>query len=606
MQKLASPASVLLIALLVGYLTGRVRSTALAKSTCQDECGSVTIPFPFGIGVGCFLNKWYEIICEGDSIKVPRLKKIGVEVLKISLPYSRNHGDMYTSPSGTIEVRLPIVFSNKKCISNDYRTGWAAPSLDGSPFVYSKDKNKFFVFSCHHQAVINNTGQVLAGCKSECRGANFSDSGICSGYNGCCEMGISSMVLREFGVNFMPEDGLTTGVGDECSYALLAKESWLRPKLTNLHDLKGEGFVLGVLEWGIPSNSSLEVRLSQSCQHCGKGSISVLPNAVHQFYCSPGYIGNPYVANGCQDIDECRDPLFSHCPGFCENKVGSFRCRDTTKLFEIVMRELEKATDNFNDDRILGKGGQGTVYKGMLSDGTIVAVKKSGALDEGKVKQFINEVLILSQINHRNVVKLLGCCLETEVPLLVYDYISNGTLYQYLHEPNEESPVSWEVRLRLAMEIAGALSYLHSATSIPIYHRDIKSTNILLDQNYQAKVADFGTSRSVPLEKTHLTTLVQGTFGYLDPEYFQTSQFTDKSDVYSFGVVLVELLTGQKPICQLRAEEGRSLATYFIISLENNCLFDILDHQILQQAEEEEVAAVAELAKRCLNLNGRS
>lgn len=274
------------------------------------------------------------------------------------------------------------------------------------------------------------------------------------------------------------------------------------------------------------------------------------------------------------------------------------------KLFNY--NELEKATDRFNKDLVLGKGGQGTVYKGMLADGRIVAVKKSIAVDEGKVEQFINEILILSQINHRNIVRLLGCCLEAEVPLLVYEYISNGTLYQYLHEPSEEFPVSWEVCVRLATEVAASLSYLHSAASIPIYHRDIKSTNILLDKNRRAKLADFGTSRSVPLEKTHITTLVKGTFGYLDPEYLQTSQFTDKSDVYSFGVVLVELLTRQKPICSQRADDGRGLAMYFIISMENDQLFNILDRRILQQGEEEEIVAVAELAKRCLHLNGRS
>ncbi|KAI4312856.1 hypothetical protein MLD38_037646 [Melastoma candidum] len=272
----------------------------------------------------------------------------------------------------------------------------------------------------------------------------------------------------------------------------------------------------------------------------------------------------------------------------------------------LTVMDLVVATDNFNKSRALGHGGLGTVYKGMLIDGRIVAIKKSTAVYEGKLEQFINEVVILSQINHRNIVKLLGCCLETEVPLLVYEFIPNGTLFEFLHDANDELPVTWETRLRIATETSGALSYLHSAASIPIYHRDIKSTNILLDEKYLAKVADFGTSKSVSLEQTHVTTLVQGTLGYLDPEYFQTSQFTDKSDVYGFGVVLVELLTGQKPISSSRTEEGRSLATYFMISMEENQLLDILHPQVREQATREDIKRVADLAKRCLHLQGRN
>ena len=277
---------------------------------------------------------------------------------------------------------------------------------------------------------------------------------------------------------------------------------------------------------------------------------------------------------------------------------------EKTKLYK--SKELEKATDKFNENRILGQGGQGTVYKGMLTDGKIVAVKKSKIIDGSKLAEFINEVVILSQINHRNVVKLLGCCLETQAPLLVYEYIPNGTLSQYILDQNEEFPLTWEMRVRIATEVAGALSYLHSSASFPIFHRDIKSSNILLDGKYRAKVADFGTSRSVAMDQTHLTTsLVHGTFGYLDPEYFQSSQFTDKSDVYSFGVVLVELLTGQKPIVLIGWGGGRSLAMHFMQSMEEDCLFDIVDARVAKEGEREAIIMFANLAKRCLNLSGK-
>ncbi|XP_048132539.1 wall-associated receptor kinase-like 9 [Rhodamnia argentea] len=267
--------------------------------------------------------------------------------------------------------------------------------------------------------------------------------------------------------------------------------------------------------------------------------------------------------------------------------------------------DMRRATDNYSQSRFLGQGGFGTVYKGMLSDGTIVAVKKSKTIDRGQIEQFINEVVVLSQVSHRNIVKLIGCCLETKLPLLVYEFIPNGTLSQHIHQQDKDCSLSWEDRYRIACEVAGAIAYMHSAASIPIYHRDIKPSNILLDDNYTAKVSDFGTSRPVPSDKTHLTTAVQGTFGYLDPEYFQSSQFTDKSDVYSFGVVLVELLTGRKPTSFSGDDEGRHLIASFVMLMKENGLSQILDPVVANEAEAGDVLAVAMLAMRCLRLNGR-
>lgn len=275
------------------------------------------------------------------------------------------------------------------------------------------------------------------------------------------------------------------------------------------------------------------------------------------------------------------------------------------KTKHFLAKDLEKATDHFNESRILGKGGQGTVYKGMLSCGMIVAVKKSMQVNEDQLEQFINEVVILSQVDHINVVKLLGCCLETEVPLLVYEFIPNGTLFNLIHNPNTQIHFSWDMRLMIAADIAGALAYLHSSSSVHIYHRDIKSNNFLLDEKYVVKVADFGISRSIAEDRTHFTTNVKGTFGYFDPEYFQSHHYTEKSDVYSFGVVLVEILTGKMPIFY-EGSEGiqKSLAWHFLESVEENKLDVILDPQVSKEERKEEVMVVARIAQNCLKLKG--
>lgn len=654
-------------------------ATKLAKGSCPDHCGNVSIPYPFGMGADhCYLADWFAVDCninKSSGSATPHLRISSMEVVDIQLG-----GTMY------LKVQTFKTFSGG--------VGHMNYTQRGRPFTYSQTKNRFVAVGCNNFASIQSPDDVsvtIGGCMSVCdKTRSVLNASDCNGIN-CCQTAIPSGLDQEFILDISPIDGRMVG---ESASAFLVDTEWFKKNFRM--PIPVDYMVVEALQWQIDSSLFNSLGLSGNAEgsstsptsyHCSNQSaFGNKRSLAFTCSCNPGYEGNPYLPEGCQDVDECADPNLNTCSKRylsyengqsthekmgCKNTNGSYECysikntrlrikgviigvstgvgvpfllisgwgsykvlkkkkmmKRKEKCFKrngglllkqqlfasevnvgnpnlFTSKDLEKATDNFNVNRILGQGGHGTVYKAMLSDGKIIAVKKSKAIGEEKIKEFINEVVVLSRINHRNVVKLLGCCLETEVPLLVYEFIPNGTLFQYLHNRNEDFSLKWDMRLRIATEVAGALFYLHSATTSPVYHRDIKSTNILLDEKYRAKIADFGTSRSIAIDQSHLTTQVHGTFGYLDPEYFRTSQFTEKSDVYSFGVVLAELLTGEKAISSKMVQEAKGLASYFTDSMEEDNLFNIIDNRVLEEGEKEEIIAVANLTRRCLNIRGK-
>jgi serine/threonine protein kinase len=266
--------------------------------------------------------------------------------------------------------------------------------------------------------------------------------------------------------------------------------------------------------------------------------------------------------------------------------------------------DLMHATNNFDSTRILGKGGHGTVYKGIMKNNMTVAIKRCALVDERQKKEFGQELLILSQINHKNIVKLLGCCLEVEVPILVYEFVLNGTLFEHIHGKNKSSQISFGDLLRISHEAAEGLSFLHSYASPPIIHGDVKTSNILLDDNHMAKVSDFGASILAPSDEEQFVTILQGTCGYLDPEYLQACQLTAKSDVYSFGVVLLEILTGQLPLKLEGPDTQKILSSTFLSAMKENNLDTVLVSHVKAQESMELLKWLANLAKKCLDMCG--
>ncbi|KAL5987198.1 Wall-associated receptor kinase-like 14 [Asimina triloba] len=264
-------------------------------------------------------------------------------------------------------------------------------------------------------------------------------------------------------------------------------------------------------------------------------------------------------------------------------------------------REIERATNFFSEKQMLGTGAYGTVYAGKLHNDEWVAVKKIRHRDNDGMEQVMNEIKLISSVSHPNLVRLLGFCIEKGEQILVYEFMPSGTLAQHLQR-ERGTGLPWTVRLTIASETAKAIAHLHSANP-PIYHRDIKSSNILLDYNFNSKVADFGLSRIGMVESSHISTAPQGTPGYLDPQYHQNFHLSDKSDVYSFGVVLVEIISAMKVVDFTRVHTEVNLAALAIDKIGRGCIDDIVDPFLEPHTDAwtlSSIHKVAEIAFRCL------
>ncbi|KAK8490052.1 hypothetical protein V6N11_081523 [Hibiscus sabdariffa] len=475
----------------------------------EKSCGSLSFEYPFGVRSRSYSKSRFEVVCNKTSEweRTPFLNINGVDLQILDFWFL----------DGTIVVNHSITYFN--CRGNN--NNGMSLNLKGTSFYYSDITNMFWSSGCGNLVTIfdDRKRKLIGGCSQpSCRIVNETSSTTGCGFT-------IPRGLNSFFANMSDE----VGSGDyskkkSCGFASPVYSRVYRDltSSTKDFDLNNWTYVPVSLQWGTPIRASCQ--LSQgtniSCSSNGVYCWRNL-NSTHLCVCTEEkHISQGTYCEGCitsivsvslliaiwqmrkawkkrQDI-KLKQKYFKRNGGLLLQKHLSSNEGNIEKIKLFTSKEMEKATDYYNKNRILGQGGQGTVYKGMLTDGSI--------------------------INHRNVVKLLGCCLEAEVPLLVYEFIQNGTLYDLIHYQTEEFPLTWEMRLRIAIEIANALFYLHSSASVSIYHRDIKSSNILLDEKYRAK------------------------------------------------------------------EES---------------LLDILDSTIVNDSSEKEIIAMAKLARRCLNLNGK-
>ncbi|KAM3245535.1 hypothetical protein ACQJBY_056707 [Aegilops geniculata] len=551
-----------------------------------------------------------------------------------------------------------------------------------SPFLLSVARNiligvgwnvKTMVYTFPWSPPVDGNSQetFILSCLSDLRAAQFlkyATNGSCKG-RGCCEAALpETLPVTKLALTFMVSTN-TLFETNPCSYAMVVERSWYN---FSTPDMYGYEVIPKRFPSGVPFVIDFTI-LNGSCPAkgqqpphdyaCVSGNSSCV-NAIsgHGYVCKcwEHYDGNPYIANGCQDIDECKLRNLYPCSsdGICKNTLGGYDCpckpgmkgdgikgtctdkfpaaarmilggiggvfaiaaisflillrkekKKTREFYEknggrtlekakfIKLFEKEKLKPILKSSNFIGKGGFGEVYKGIL-DNEPVAVKKpiNGSVLENE--QFANEVIIQSQVIHKNIVRLIGCCLEVDAPILVYEFLCSGSLDDILHGKNKV-PLNLGARLSIAAESADGLVYMHSKTNTKILHGDVKPANILLDDKFVPKISDFGISRLIARDKHHTGSII-GDMSYMDPVYLQTGRLTEKSDVYSFGVVILELISRKKAT----HSEGSSLVINFLEAYKKERkATHLFDKEIIVTEDLEVLDSLTGIAVECLSLD---
>ncbi|XP_020888795.1 probable leucine-rich repeat receptor-like serine/threonine-protein kinase At3g14840 [Arabidopsis lyrata subsp. lyrata] len=270
------------------------------------------------------------------------------------------------------------------------------------------------------------------------------------------------------------------------------------------------------------------------------------------------------------------------------------------QISSFSLRQIKVATDNFDPANKIGEGGFGPVHKGVLTDGTVIAVKQLSAKSKQGNREFLNEIAMISALQHPHLVKLYGCCVEGDQLLLVYEYLENNSLARALFGPQEtQIPLNWPMRQKICVGIARGLAYLHEESRLKIVHRDIKATNVLLDKELNPKISDFGLAKLDEEENTHISTRVAGTYGYMAPEYAMRGHLTDKADVYSFGVVALEIVHGKSNTSSRSKADTFYLLDWVHVLREQNNLFDVVDPRLGTDYNKQEAMTMIKIGMLC-------
>lgn len=272
------------------------------------------------------------------------------------------------------------------------------------------------------------------------------------------------------------------------------------------------------------------------------------------------------------------------------------------KTVSFPLKQLKAATNNFNSTNKLGEGGFGPVYKGLLPDGTVIAVKQLSSRSRQGDREFLNEIAMISCLQHPNLVKLYGCCIEGDQLLLVYEYLENNNLANALFgSGNSQLILDWPTRYKIGIGIARGLAFLHEESRLKIVHRDIKSTNVLLDGELNAKISDFGLARLNEDEKSHISTRVAGTIGYMAPEYALWGYLSDKADVYSFGVVILEIVSGKNNNSYMPSNDCICLLDWACKLQQTKNYEELIDTSLGSEVNKDEAERMVKVALMCTN-----